>query len=371
MTLLILYVLLALVISFICSLMEATLLSVTPSYIAQLEQEGRSLGKQIRALKDKIDRPLAAILSLNTIAHTMGAAGAGAQAAVVFGSNAVGIFSAVMTVLILILTEIIPKTLGVIYWRGLTPIVVRALIPMLWSMWPLVKMAEVITRMLASKHGTSSFSREEFSAMAELGQQEGVFHENESRILKNLFRFTSIRVKDIMTPRIVVFSLSSSMTIDEVMDTHEEFRFSRILVYKESRDVVTGYVLKDDLLLKAAQGRGNLTLDALTREIMVVPDALPISALLDRLLDRLDHIAMVVDEYGGFAGIVTMEDVVETLLGMEIVDEADTIQDLQEWARQQWTRRARRLGLVTDAGEVVNPEAPPSRPVETGNPPAE
>jgi CBS domain containing-hemolysin-like protein len=367
MTLLIFYVLLALILSFVCSLMEATLLSITPSYIAQLEQEGRSLGKQIRALKAQIDRPLAAILSLNTIAHTMGAAGAGAQAAVVFGSNAVGIFSAVMTVLILVLTEIIPKTLGVIYWRGLAPVMVRALIPMLWLMWPLVKMAEILSKMLASQHGKASFSREEFSAMAELGQQEGVIHENESRILKNLFRFTSIRVKDIMTPRIVVFSLADSMTIDEVMESHAEFRFSRILVYKETRDIVAGYVLKDDILLKAAQGRGDLTLEALTREIMVVPDALSISALLDRLLDRLDHIAMVVDEYGGFAGIVTMEDVVETLLGMEIVDEADTIQDLQEWARQQWTRRARRLGLVTEAGEVVDPSIPVPRSVETGN----
>jgi len=325
-------------------------------------------------LKAQIDRPLAAILSLNTIANTMGAAAAGAQAAALFGSHVVGAFSAGMTLMILIFSEIIPKTVGAIFWRQLAPIVVRVLMPVMWVMWPLVRLAQSVTRLLTRHRSKISFSREEFSALAEIGHQEGVFHENESRILKNLFRFTSIRVKDIMTPRIVVFSLANAMTIDEVMESHEEFRFSRILVYRESRDVVAGYVLKDDLLLKAAQGRGDLTLEALTREIMVVPDALSISALLDRLLDRLDHIAMVVDEYGGFAGIVTMEDVVETLLGMEIVDEADTIQDLQEWARQQWTRRARRLGLLTEAGEAVA-TAPAQmmtgRPIETGNSPAE
>ncbi len=371
MTLLAIYVLLAIGVSFLCSIMEAVLLSITPSYIAGLEQEGRALGGKIRTLKAHIDRPLAAILSLNTIANTMGAAAAGAQAAAIFGSQIVGAFSAAMTLVILIFSEIIPKTVGAIFWRQLAPVVVRILVPIMWVMWPLVRLAQSVTRLLTRHRSKVSFSREEFSALAEIGHQEGVFHENESRILKNLFRFTSIRVKDIMTPRIVVFSLADSMTIDEVMESHEEFRFSRILVFKETRDVVTGYVLKDDILLKAAQGQGDLTLDALAREIMVVPDALSISALLDRLLDRLDHIAMVVDEYGGFAGIVTMEDVVETLLGMEIVDEADTIQDLQEWARQQWTRRARRLGLVTDSGEAVTPTGRASRPVETGNAPAE
>ncbi|MEZ4702635.1 MAG: hemolysin family protein [Rhodothermales bacterium] len=367
MTLLILYVLLATGVSFLCSIMEAVILSITPSYIARLEQEGRPLGKQIRALKAHIDRPLAAILSMNTMANTMGAAGAGAQAAIVFDNQVVGVFSAILTFIILVFSEIIPKTVGALYWRRLAPIVVRILTPLIWILWPLVKLSQGITLLLARNKRGSSFSREEFTALAEVGQQEGVFHENESRILKNLFRFTTIRVKDIMTPRIVVFALSEAMTIDEVMAAHEEFRFSRIVVYRESRDHVVGYVLKDDMLLKAAQGNGSMQLAKLAREIMVVPDALPISALLDRLLDRLDHIAMVVDEYGGFAGIVTMEDVVETLLGMEIVDEADNIKDLQEWARQQWTRRARRLGLVTEGGEAISPgrDAPVTRPVET------
>jgi CBS domain containing-hemolysin-like protein len=357
MALLVFYILLALTLSFICSLLEAVLLSISPSYIARLEQAENPLGKRIRSLKAHIDQPLAAILSLNTIAHTMGAAGAGAQAAVVFGSHVVGLFSAAMTIAILILTEIIPKTVGVMYWRPLAPYVTRLLRPIMWSMWPLVKMAEGITRLMARNKNKISLSREEFSALAELGHQEGVFHENESRILKNLFRFTSIRVKDIMTPRIVVFALAQDMTIDEVLAEHEEFRFSRILVYGEDRDDVVGYILKDDLLLRAAQGGGATPLTELTREILVVPDAMSISTLLDRLLDRLEHIAMAVDEYGGFAGIVSMEDVVETLLGMEIVDEADHIEDMQEWARQQWTRRARRLGLLKDQDPVREPSA--------------
>ena len=349
MILLIVFVLFTIGVSFLCSIVEAVLLSITPSYTAKLEQNAHPLAKQLRSLKSNIDRPLAAILSLNTIAHTMGAAGAGAQAAVVFGSTAVGIFSAIFTFLVLIFSEIIPKTLGALYWRQMAPFVIRTLFYLILPMWPLVKMSQVITRMLTRNRKRTSFSREEFTALAEIGKREGVFEENESRILKNLFRFGSIRAKDIMTPRIVVYALPESKTIDEVIKEEENFfRFSRILVYAEQRDHVTGYVLKDQILLKAAQNEGSETLDSLAREVTVVPETMPLSALFERLTSRLDHIALVVDEYGGFAGIVTMEDIVETLLGMEIVDEEDTARDMQELARQQWLLRAKRLGLVSE-----------------------
>lgn len=346
MSLLIFYVLLAIGVSFLCSIMEAVILSITPSYIAALEQNENPAGVTLRKLKTNIDRPLAAILSLNTVAHTMGAAGAGAQAAVVFNSTAVGVFSAVLTFLILIFSEIIPKTLGALHWRRLAPWTSRMLIPTIWITWPLVKMSEGITYLLTRNQKKVTFSREEFTALAEVGQREGVFQENESRILKNLFRFASIRVKDIMTPRIVVYALPVAKTISEVMEEEDDFRFSRIIVYRENRDQVAGYVLKDQILLKAAQGEGDQTLENLMREITVVPDTMPLSALFELLTGRLDHIALVVDEYGGFAGIVTMEDIVETLLGMEIVDEEDEVTDMQELARQQWLRRAQRLGLV-------------------------
>jgi CBS domain containing-hemolysin-like protein len=313
-----------------------------------MEQKNHPLAHRLRILKLNIDRPLAAILSLNTIANTMGAAGAGAQAAIVFDSSIVGFFSAALTFIILVFSEIIPKTLGALYWRHLAPVVVRVLSPIITMLWPLVKMSQGITLILARNRQRVTFSREEFTALAELGKREGVFEENESRILKNLFRFASIRVKDIMTPRIVVFALPEDMTIDEVMQDNREFRFSRIIVYRENRDQVAGYVLKDQLLLKAAQGAGKERLASLTREITVVPDTMPLSSLFERLTRRLDHIALVVDEYGGFAGIVTMEDIVETLLGMEIVDEEDQVTDMQELARQQWLKRAKRLGLISE-----------------------
>ena len=348
MSLLIFYVVLAIGVSFLCSIMEAVILTVTPSYIAALEQEGKPAGIELRKLKNNIDRPLAAILSLNTVAHTMGAAGAGAQAAIVFDSTFVGAFSAILTFLILVFSEIIPKTLGALYWRRLAPWVTRILKPTIWITWPLVKLSEGITFLLTRNRKKTTFSREEFTALAKVGQREGVFEENESRILQNLFRFASIRVKDIMTPRIVVYALPEDKTIDEVMEEEDDFRFSRIIVYRENRDQVSGYVLKDQILLKAAQDEGDLTLKSLVREITVVPDTMALSALFERLTGRIDHIALVVDEYGGFAGIVTMEDIVETLLGMEIVDEEDEVTDMQELARQQWLRRAKRLGLVDE-----------------------
>jgi CBS domain containing-hemolysin-like protein len=348
MGLLLLYVALALGVSFLCSVMEAVLLSVTPSYVAALEREGSAVGERLQELKEDIDRPLAAILSLNTIAHTVGAAGAGAQAAVVFGEAYTGVIAAVLTLLILVLSEIIPKTLGAVYWRTIAPVVVRILVPTIIAMWPLVKLSKGITYLLSQDEDKVSFSREEFTALAELGEEEGVFEEKESRILRNLFRFNSLRVKDVMTPRTVVFDLDKDETIGSVVTEHDEFRFSRIPVYDEDRDDILGYVLKDEILLRAAQEEHDVRLESLVREILVVREELPLPDLLERLLDRLEHIALVVDEYGGVAGIVTMEDVVETLLGLEIVDEADSVEDMQALARQQWFKRARELGMVPD-----------------------
>ncbi len=346
MALLISYVLLALGVSFLCSIMEAVLLSITPSFLEMKVQEGSHTAAKLYALKLDIDRPLAAILSLNTVAHTVGAAGAGAQAVIVFGDAAIAIFSAILTLLILVLSEIIPKTLGAIYWRQLSHPVTAVLVPTIWITWPLVKLSQAITRLLSSGERRDSMSREEISAMADIGEEQGLLEASESRIIRNLFRFSSLRVKDIMTPRIVVFALPESLTVREVVEDHQEFRFSRIPIYTETRDDVTGYVLKDDILLKAAQDKGDVTLRELKRDMLVVPDALPLHELFERMLDRLEHIALVVDEYGGVGGVVSMEDVVETLLGLEIVDEVDSAEDMQHLARRQWLSRARRLGIV-------------------------
>ena len=354
MALLIVYVLLALGVSFLCSIMEAVLLSITPSFLEMKAQEGSRTAGKLYALKADVDRPLAAILSLNTIAHTVGAAGAGAQAAEVFGDAYIGAFSGVLTLLILVLSEIVPKTLGVAYWRQLALPITSVLVTTIWITWPLVKLSQGITRLLSRGGQRESLSREEISAMADIGEEQGLLEASESRIIRNLFRFSSLRVRDIMTPRIVLFALPESLTVREVVEEHHEFRFSRIPVYTETRDDVTGYVLKDDILLKAAQDQGDVTLSDLKRDMLVVPDALPLHELFERMLDRLEHIALVVDEYGGVGGVVSMEDVVETLLGLEIVDEVDSTEDMQHLARRQWLTRAQRLGIIPNELESAD-----------------
>ena len=348
MTLLITYIVVALALSFLCSILEAVLLSVTPSFIAVHEQADSGLAKRLKVLKDDIDRPLAAILSLNTIAHTLGAAGAGAQAVKLYGDAYFGLITVLLTLAILILSEIIPKTLGALYWRQLAGFTSRAITPMIWLMWPLVKLSQVLTVMIARGRPVTSVSREEMTALADLGHREGVFEADESRILKNLFRFGSLRVRDVMTPRTVMFAIPADRTIREVMQDQPVFRFSRIPIYGSSRDDVSGYVLKDEILLRAAQEDLDISLEDIKREMIVVPDVMRLSNLFERLLDDGEHIALVVDEYGGVEGLVTMEDAVETLLGLEIVDEVDSEEDMQALARRQWLRRAQRLGIVAD-----------------------
>ena len=346
MALLIFYVLLALGVSFLCSIMEAVLLSVTPSFVAMKEQQGDPVAPRLSALKNDVERPLAAILSLNTIAHTVGAAGAGAQAVAVWQSVPVAIVSAVLTILILVFSEIIPKTLGAVYWKQLTPAVVRILRPTILAMWPLVKLAQGLTRMLSRGGEQTSISRAEMTAMAELGAEEGVLRAAESRILKSLLRFGKLRVRDVMTPRTVVTMLPETMTVGEMLTEHADLRFSRYPVYDENRDDVSGFVLKDEILLRAAQDEHALPLAEIRRDVMTVADSMPMHDLFERLLERNEHLALVVDEYGGTAGVVTLEDVVETLLGLEIVDEADSVEDMQVLAREQWMRRARRLDII-------------------------
>lgn len=359
MALLVFFVLLALVVSFACSIMEAVLLSVTPGYVATLEQNDDPAGPRIRALQTDIDKPLSAILTLNTIAHTVGAAGAGAQAEAVFGGGETHIlfewltptmiFAGVLTLLILVLSEIIPKTLGAIYWKPLTGPVATALRGLILVLKPFVWMSQQITKLLSNGEKGSSVSREEFSALAQRGAEEGIFGKDEVALLHNLFRFREVRVQDVMTPRTVVYALPAGQTVTETLEeSNGSFRFSRIPIYGENRDDVQGIVLKDEILLAAAYGRGADTLKSIARPPVVVPETLALPDLLERMLAQRHHIAVALDEYGGFAGVVSMEDVIETLLGTEIVDEADANRDMQQLARDQWRRRAERLGLLDD-----------------------
>lgn len=364
---LVMYVLLALIVSFLCSVAEAVLLSITPSYIARLREERPKLAALLKRLKqDNVDQSLAAILTLNTIAHTVGAVGAGAKAAKVFGSAWFGLFSAIMTLMILFLSEIIPKTLGAVFWRnlaGATAIFVRGLI---LALYPLIRVSQGLTRVIARRKSLHVFSREEFIAMARIGEQAGQIDEDESRIIRNLFRFESLKTVDIMTPRTVISALRQDMTVTEALDVNTHTPFSRLPLYRTNLDDITGFILKDDMLLSKAQDRGEVKLETLKRDIMTVPGEMPLSGLLESLLDNRQQIALVVDEYGGTEGLVTLEDVVETLLGMEIVDEMDKIEDMQAMARQQWAKRAGALGLEVDPPKQGRPKQ--DTPTDTDKP---
>ena len=359
--LLVSYILLALIFSFLCSVAEAVLLSITPSYIAGLSDRKPKLAALLKHLKqDNIDQSLAAILTLNTIAHTVGAIGSGSKATVVFGSAWFGLFSAVMTLMILFLSEIIPKTIGAVYWRSLAGLTAQFVRGLIWSLYPLIWVSEALTRLIARGKSAHVFSREEFIAMAGIGERAGKIDPRESRIIQNLFRFDSLTASDIMTPRTVISGLPQDMSVTEALDAKPTVTFSRLPLYQSDLDHITGFILKDDLLITKAQNRGDVKLETLKREIKTVPGNMSLSNLLEFLLDKRQHIALVIDEYGGTKGLVTTEDVVETLLGMEIVDEMDRVEDMQALARQQWTKRARALGLEVNA----NGQIPATQPSE-------
>ena len=346
MTLLITYVAVALGFSFLCSIFEAVLLSVTMAHISVLEQEGNTSGPLLRELKSDINKPLAAILTLNTIAHTVGAVGAGAQAVTVFGNNWVGLISAILTLMILVFSEIIPKTLGATYWRTLAGVTAHGLKHLIRVLYPFVMLSELLTRRISPDMKVEGFNRKEFAAMAELGEQEGQLEERESRILKNIFLLDETTVTAVMTPRPVVFSLPESLTVQQYFDTHYDSRFSRIPVYAEDDEMFTGFVLKDDLLLAQARNNTGSTLNTYRRDLHTLSDKSLLSEAFDEVLHQRVHIMVIVDEYGGMEGIITMEDILETLLGFEIMDESDKAADMQEYARRMWKKRAQKMGIT-------------------------
>jgi CBS domain containing-hemolysin-like protein len=348
----------ALFFSFLCSVAEAVLLSISPSYIGNLEKTKPKSAKRLNQLKENIDRPLAAILTLNTIAHTVGAGGAGAEAAAFFGGKFVGISMAVLTLLILFLSEIIPKTLGALYWRTLAPITGILVNLLIYVLYPLILITEFLTQWLARGRQVHAFSRDEFAAMADIGARDGLLDDKESRILNNLFRLPGLVAQDIMTPRPVVCSLQQDLTIAEILETRGELGFSRIPIYANNVDEVTGFVLKTDILLN--RDRGEMKLRDLKREIRAVHERTRLSHVLEELLDYRAHIMLVVDDFGSMRGIVTLEDAVETLIGIEIVDEADQIDDMRRLARQRWEERMKRIGI-----DVLTPKNDDEQPDES------
>lgn len=354
MTLLILFVLLAIGVSFLCSILEAVLLSITPSFVEAAEAERPKLADKLRGLRADIERPLAAILSLNTIAHTVGATGAGAQAALVFDDAGVGVFSALLTLGILVLSEIIPKTLGATYWRALAPFAVRVLPWLIIVQLPLVWMSQAITRVLTRGGSDAEISREEITALTTAGQRLGVVEEDETRVVANLFRLPEIEAHEVMTPRTVIEHVPADATVTSAVAGRDSFPFSRMLVSGDSIDDVQGFVLTRDLLFAAIRGEKDRPVSEFARDILRVAESTDLDSLFDLLMERDAHIALVEDEYGGTAGLVTMEDVLETLLGTEIVDELDEAANLRKVAR---LRARQRRGPTEDAAAEPSPEA--------------
>ncbi|MEW6079990.1 MAG: hemolysin family protein [Thermodesulfobacteriota bacterium] len=343
------YVLLALTFSFLCSIAEAVLLSITPTYIEGKRETNPKLAAQLKRLKqDNIDRSLSAILTLNTIAHTVGAIGAGAQATIIFGDTWFGLFSALMTLLILFLSEILPKTIGAVYWQALVRPAALFVTILIVVLFPIVWVSELLTKFIARGKSMHIFNKDELIAMARAGAETGQLRDKESGIIQNLLRFDSIKVTDIMTPRSVMASLPEDMTITDALPQITRTPFSRLPVYRSNMNDIVGFILKDDVLIAAAQKRGDDRLKALKRDLMAIPESVSLTALLERFLKNRQHIAMIVNEHGSTEGLVTLEDLIETLIGLEIVDETDKDVDMRVLARKQWIERAKAMGIEAD-----------------------
>lgn len=360
MTLLIIYAVFSIFFSFLCSILEAVLLSITPTFINVKKKEGKTYATTLENFKKDVDKPLIAILTINTIAHTVGAILVGVQAEQlpykfeILGVNMVGIVSTIMTLLILVLSEIIPKTIGATFWKQLANFTSKTLIiliaPLKYTgiLWVL----RLTTKLIGGKgHHGSVLSREDFTAMTDIAHEEGIFEESESKVIKNLLNFKAVLAKDIMTPRSVLKIASEDQKIAEFFEANKKLRFSRIPVYKDNPDHISGYVLKDDVYKEMAEDNHDKILADLKRQLFVVDRNVAVPNLFEKFVEQREHIALVVDEYGSVSGLVSMEDVIETLLGLEIVDESDTDANMQDLARKNWEDRARRLGILDDKKE--------------------
>lgn len=356
--LLIFFVTVSLGFSFLCSVAEAVLLSVSRPYILQLKKTQPKAAERLESLKSNVDEPLAAILTLNTVAHTVGATLAGTQAAVLFKSFGMGVFSAVFTLIILVGSEIIPKTLGALYWRRLAPssaIVIQLLIKLLY---PFVWLSKAITSRLGPAGHPGTHGLDELRAMAELVSAQGQMDAHESLMLKNLLLFRETKTEDIMTPRTVVFTLPLDLTVGDYVEKYADSPFSRIPVYGANRDEVKGFVLRIHLLKAHSRGESAKTLEEFLQPIQAVSAKASLAQVFARMSKNREHIALVVDEFGSARGIITLEDIVETLVGFEIVDELDEDVDMQNLARTLWRRRAERMGIEIPDDHVLDLTAP-------------
>ena len=342
----------AMFISFLCSVLESVLMTTSLSYINLREEEGYKPASLMSKYKDDTGRPLAAILSLNTIANTVGAAGVGAQAAQ-WGGKWVGIVSAITTILILVFSEIIPKVIGTTYWRQLMGFTARTIHFLIIVLYPFVLLVELITRMFPDKEDDPSVSREEVLAMVNVGEEEGVVDEDENKIFSNLMRLDTIHAYDVMTPRVVAKTAPENMTLRAYYDNDEYDHFSRIPLYKpEAPEYITGYVLRNDALEELTEDHFRKTLGGIKRDLPAFDQDLTLGTIFDSMLKQKSQIAQIIDEYGMFVGILTLEDIIETIFGLEIIDENDTVIDMQQYARERWEQRQKKYRKVESQSKV-------------------
>lgn len=356
MIMLILFFALSIVFSFLCSIWEAVLLSITPSYVRTEVAKESAIGKTLQEFKSDIDKPLSGILTLNTIAHTVGAIGVGAQASAVFGDGqgidlgfmqitTESIIAVVMTLAILILSEIIPKTLGANNWKALAPFTVKSLKFLIWILTPLIWMTSLITKRMKKDKSKGVLTRADFMAQINVGKSSGAIEGNESDIISNLLGLDLLKVDDIMTPRVVMHSINEDTTLQSYYDSVDNMRFSRIPIFQHIGDNISGIVLKDDILRNIIEGKASETLATIKRPARMITEDSNLKELFENLTTGNQQIAVVVDKHGSVTGLVTMEDLVETILGLEIVDESDGVADMQALASKIKADRAKKMGL--------------------------
>lgn len=342
MTLLFVYLAVAIGISFLCSVLEAVLLSITPSYVEQLKANKPKASALLAKTRASLDESLSSILILNTFAHTMGAAGVGSQAVRIFGERWETLIAVLLTLAILYFSEIIPKTLGAVFWRTLAVPAVYVISWLVKLVYPLVWLSTRLTK-LFKKNKDDEITREEIIALASLGHRHGTIFSQESEYLSNMLRLREIPTEQVLTPRSVVHMLDESMTVSEALDHEKTKQFSRIPLYGKDFDDITGKIIKRDLFEAERAGHGAEPISQYAREIVRISEKLPVQKLLDMLIKQNAHLFLVEDEFGQTAGIVTLEDAIETLLGREIVDESDIVEDMQELARGKYRERLRTI----------------------------
>ncbi len=341
MTLLITYLVVAIGVSFLCSILEAVLLSVTPTFVAQKLEAKEKGAKNLAQVRDKLDHSISSILILNTFAHTMGAAGVGAQAIRIFGEQKETLIAFLLTLAILYFSEIIPKTLGATFWRNLAIPSAYVISFLVKLVYPFVWFSSLLTRMFS--HGNPDvITREELLTVAALSHKGGTLDNQESQLVENILKLRDVKTEDILTPRSVVHALAKEIAISEAISNERTANFTRIPVYDGAIDNITGVVIKTHLYESERQGHGELALSEISTPVWRVSESLPVLNLLDLFIKRNDHIFIVEDHFGQTAGVVSLEDAIETFLGREIVDESDQVEDLQKLAKANYRQRLKR-----------------------------